>query len=154
MAFSPLFCICTQHAVDKTSFLFTHFLVNTVFLGLQQEKTKFYKHPDNMWPNTPRWLKVSCPVSSCLCFSSSKPISIYSIYVFASILAIYLHFIKMLIMNLWLTVFQIMILVFLKVVTMEVCGFTYGFVKNRIGRVSWSYVFSKWQSCLKDLSTY
>lgn len=46
-------------------------------------------------------------------------------------------------MNLWLTVFQIMILVFLKVVTMEVCGFTYGFVKNRIGRVSWSYVFSK-----------
>lgn len=33
--------------------------------------------------------------------------------------------------------------VLLKAMTMEVCGFTCGFMKNYIGRVSWSCVFSK-----------
>lgn len=64
-----------------------------------------------------------------------------------SILVIYLLFIKMLILNLWLAVFQMVILIFfavlLKVMTMEVRGFTCGFVKNSIGRVSWSCVFFK-----------
>lgn len=118
MVFIPLFCICTRHSADKTSFPFTHFLVNTVFLGLQQEKTKFCKHPDNMWPNITRCLKASCPVFffPVYAFAWSKPISTYSFYISIeiSILAIYLLFMKMLILNLWLTTFQMVILMFLQ----------------------------------------
>lgn len=46
-------------------------------------------------------------------------------------------------------IFQIVILIIffcsllLKVMTIKVCGFTCGFVKNSIGRVSWSRVFCK-----------
>lgn len=153
MAFITLFYISNWHSVDKTSFLLTHFVVNTVFLGLQKEKAKFYKCPD-MWPNMPRCLKASCPVSSCLCFCLSKPISTYSVYVSVSILAIYFFSIKMLILNSWVTIFQMVIPIFFKVMTMEACGFSCAFVKNSFDRVSCSDVFSKWQSCLKeDLST-
>lgn len=45
--------------------------------------------------------------------------------------------------------------VLLKVMTMDVWGFTCGLVKNSTGSVSWSCVFSKWQSSLKEVpSTY
>lgn len=93
-----------------------------------------------VYPHVSRLAALFLPAYSSAC---SKSVSTYSICVCTC----YLFFINMLILNLWLTIFQMAIFFFfavlLKVVTMKVCGFTCGFVRNSMGRLSRSCVFFK-----------